>query len=118
MGDAGTPGGRFERAIHRRNALAAISAAAELQHISLARALQLVLVLRASRDEMFPRAAGRFVERWLGETRGATVDEARELSQGLVHLDGDAMCATLARVFRGRAQHELERVVTRWLTES
>ena len=46
MGESGSPYARFRRAIERRQATAALSAAAELQHVALTDALELVLLLR------------------------------------------------------------------------
>ena len=114
MGDAGTAGGRFDHAIRRRNALAALSAAAELPVLQLDRALELVLLLRETRDEKFPRAASRWLQRWVTETNGATVDDIRDLAQALVHIDDATALASLQAVFRTRGQQRLERAVQAW----
>ena len=42
----GSPYGRFRRALERREPMAALSAAAELRHVALSDALELVLLLR------------------------------------------------------------------------
>lgn len=80
----------------------------------LDRALELVLVLRAEGHERFPRAASRWIERWLTETVGVTVDEVHEVAQALVHVDEAHACATLGAIFHGRGQRNLERTVARW----
>jgi hypothetical protein len=115
MGNAGTSSGRFDRAVRSRNATAALSAAAELPTMPLHRALELVLVLRAERDERFPRAASRWIERWLLETEAATVDEVHELAQAFVHVDDGYLCARLGAIFDARAQRALKRVSDQWV---
>ena len=115
MGDAGTAGGRFDRAIRGRNALAALSAAAELPRLPLPRALELVFVLRARRNEKFPRAASKWLGRWVAECPGATVDDVREISQAFVHRDDAELGRVLARVFGQLEQRELERAAQNFI---
>jgi hypothetical protein len=60
---------RFRRALDRGNVTEALSAAAQLEHVGLADALELCLLLRDQAPERFPRATlrwhGRFCrERW------------------------------------------------------
>ena len=94
--------------------MAALSAAAELPTLPLDRALELVLVLRAGRHDRFPRAASRWIERWIAETVGVTVDEVHEVAQALVHVDDAHVCAALGAIFHERGQRSLERAVARW----
>ena len=84
----------------------------------LHRALELVLVLRSERDPRFARAASRWIERWLAETDGATVDEVQELAQALVHLDDAHVCARLGAIFDARAQRSLKRISDQWAPTS
>jgi hypothetical protein len=51
---------RFRRALDRRNVTEALSAASELQHVGLAEALELCLLLRDKAPERYPRAALRW----------------------------------------------------------
>jgi hypothetical protein len=61
----GSAYGRLRRALDRRNTLAALSAAAELPHVGLTEALELVLLLAGEDDERrFQRAAVRWASRY------------------------------------------------------
>jgi hypothetical protein len=57
---------RLRRALDHGNVTDALSAASELQHVSLAEALELCLVLRDKAPERYPRAALR----WHGDCAG------------------------------------------------
>jgi hypothetical protein len=64
----GSPYGRFRRALDRGNALQALSAAAELEHVGIVDALELVLLLAQDEDERrFHRAAVRWHARYCRE---------------------------------------------------
>jgi hypothetical protein len=58
---------RFRRALDRGNVLDALSSASELEHVGLAEALELCLLLREKEPARYTRAAlrwhGRFVEK-------------------------------------------------------
>ena len=56
--------GRFRRALDRRQPTAALSAAAELRHVTLSDALELLLLLRDSDPDRYPRAALRWHVRY------------------------------------------------------
>jgi hypothetical protein len=58
---------RFRRALDRRNATEALSAASELPHVGLAEALELCLLLRDKDPERYPRAALRWHARYCRE---------------------------------------------------
>jgi hypothetical protein len=60
MTSQGSPYVRFCRALDRGNVTAALSAAAELQHVGLTEALELCLLLRDKTPERYPRAALRW----------------------------------------------------------
>ena len=54
--------------------------------------------------------------RWLTEYAAVTVDDVRELSQALLHIDERQTVRALARVFGELEQRDLERAVTRWVS--
>ena len=51
---------RFRRALDRGNVTEALSSASELEHVGLAEALELCLLLRDKAPERYPRAALRW----------------------------------------------------------
>jgi hypothetical protein len=65
----GSPYGRFRRALDNQNAMAALSAAAELPTVGLVDALELVLLLRDKAPEKYGRAALRWHGRYCGEVK-------------------------------------------------
>jgi hypothetical protein len=67
MMSQGTPHGRFQRAIHRRNVQSAEMAAREMGGLSLADALLLCELLAATDPKRFERAALRWLKRWIDE---------------------------------------------------
>jgi hypothetical protein len=70
---------RFRRALDRGNVTEALSAASELQHVGLAEALELCLLLRDKEPARFPRAALRWHGRLCREV-------SVELGEGLAVL--------------------------------
>jgi hypothetical protein len=72
----GTTYGRFTRAIQRRNLEAAELAALELERLTLDDALQLVYLYAERRSPKYERAALRWLERWLSESRPSLRDVA------------------------------------------
>jgi hypothetical protein len=66
----GSPYQRFRRALETRNPLLVRSAAAELEHISLADALAICLVLLEHEPGLYGRAAARWTARYCLEVRG------------------------------------------------
>jgi hypothetical protein len=67
---------RFRRALDTRNATAALAAAADLEHVGLVDALELVLLLRED-GRRFERAALRWHARYIAETRDVGMAEAQ-----------------------------------------
>ena len=65
---------RFRRALDRGNVTEALSSASELEHVGLAEALELCLLL-IKQPARFERAAPRWHERYCRETRDVTFDE-------------------------------------------
>jgi hypothetical protein len=85
----GSEYGRLRRALDRRHTLAALSAAAELQHVGLREALELVLLL-AEEDDLrrFERAALRWHSRYCQQARDVTQAEAQAVLALLAMLAG------------------------------
>lgn len=108
MGDAGSASAIFDRAIRNRNAIAALSAAADLPVVGLDDALRLVLLLREKGHPSFQRAAGRWVERFAADTPGLTLDE---LGVVIDALRCEALQPRLRGVFRARELGRLEQAL-------
>jgi hypothetical protein len=64
----GSPYAHFGRALETRKLSIVLAAAAELQHVQLDDALEIVILLAAENDPRFDRAAARWVGRLLAET--------------------------------------------------
>jgi hypothetical protein len=74
---------RFRRALDRGNVTEALSAGSELQHIGLAEALELCLLLRDKAPERYPRAALRWHGRLCREV-DVSFEEAQAILAALV----------------------------------
>jgi hypothetical protein len=68
---------RFQRALDRRNVAAAEDAARELPHLSLDDALQLVRLYGERGSPKYERAALRWLERYVAESRPSLCDLAQ-----------------------------------------
>lgn len=79
---------RFRRALDRGNVTEALSAASELQHVGLAEALEVCLLLREKSPEKFPRAALRWHARFCREAR-VDFDDAQTVLAALALLAGE-----------------------------
>ena len=79
---------RFRRALDRGNLTEALSAASELQHVGLAEALELCLLLRDKAPERFSRAALRWHGRLCREV-DVSLEEAQAVLAALVLLAGE-----------------------------
>jgi hypothetical protein len=88
VGNAGSAGAQFQRAIKARKLIAAIGAAHELSWLSLGDALDLLALVAEKDERRYPRAAARWLERLLGE---------RELELGEVQLAAAALAALQGR---------------------
>jgi hypothetical protein len=98
MTSQGSAYGRFRRALDRGNLLQARSAAAELDHVGLADALELVLLLAADEDRArFERAALRWHARYCRQATDVTAAESQAVLALLAMLAGprriQASCA-------------------------
>jgi hypothetical protein len=78
----------FRRALDRGNVLEALSSASELEHVGLAEALELCLLLRDKEPARFPQAALRWHARYCREAK-ATFEEAQAVLAALVLLAGE-----------------------------
>ena len=76
---------RFRRALDRHNVTEALSAAAELQHVGLAEALELCLLFRDKALERYARAALRWHGRLCREV-DVSLEEAQAILAALVRV--------------------------------
>jgi hypothetical protein len=114
----GSPYGRFRRALDRRQPTAALSAAAELRHVALTDALELLLLLRDSHPDRYPRAALRWHARYCREIPGVTLTEAAAILTLLAALadgPGHPPARALAGLFDARELDQPARILSRWV---
>jgi hypothetical protein len=110
---------RFRRALDRGNATAALSAAAELQHVGLVEALELCLLLRDD-GARFERAIVRWQARFTAQTAGITVEEAQAVLALLAALCGPrgaSAARSLAELVDRRGLERASEVLIRWAEE-
>jgi hypothetical protein len=79
---------RFRRALDRGNVTEALSAAAELPHVSLTEALELCLLIRDKAPERYSRAALRWHGRLCREVN-VSLEEAQAILAALVLMAGE-----------------------------
>jgi hypothetical protein len=79
---------RFRRALDRGNVTEALSAASGLEHVGLAEALELCLLLRDKAPERYPRAALRWHGRLCREI-DVSLEEAQATLAALVLMAGE-----------------------------
>ena len=109
--------GRFRRALDRRQPTAALSAAAELPHVSLTDALELLLLLRDD-PRRYEAAVVRWHARFALAVRGVTLAESQSVLALLGALNGPRAaqaCAALAELLDRRG---LERAAEALVRES
>jgi hypothetical protein len=85
---------RFRRALDRENVTEALSAASELQFVSLAEALELTLLLADREPEKYERAAARWHLRFLQEVPHIEVRESLAVLVLLVAIPSNRLAAT------------------------
>ena len=102
MTSQGTAHGRFQRAIERRSLFHAELAAREMEHLNLADALALALLIAESDPDRWPRAAARWHARFVQEARGIGIDDAGLALEALRLLPGPHR-ALAAQTLRGLA---------------
>ena len=88
MTSQGSAHGRFQRAIRDRHLPRATMAARELGNVSLADALALTLLTREVGDDRWPRAAARWLGRFIVESPAMTIGEAGLAAAALQELAG------------------------------
>jgi hypothetical protein len=88
MTSQGTAHGRFQRAIRDRHLRRATMAARELGTVSLADALALTLLTAEVGDDLWPRAAGRWLGRFIVESPAITIGEAGLAAAAIQELAG------------------------------
>jgi len=79
---------RFRRALDRGNVTEALSSASELEHVGLAEALELCLLLRKKEPARYTSAALRWHARYCREV-DVTFEEAQAVLAALALLGGD-----------------------------
>jgi hypothetical protein len=101
----GSPYARLRRALDRGNVTEALSAAGELRHVSVLKALELCLLLRDKTPEKYGRAAVRWHSRCVRELPGVTIEDSQAVLAALGALggnDGQAAARALAELLNGR----------------
>src|SRR5919204_7067835 len=104
MTSQGTPHGRFARAIRARHLQQAIHAAHEVEHVTLANALELTILAAEIGDERWPKLAARWHSRFVEETPGIGAAESALVLAAAGALGGplsDLAAHTLRRALRG-----------------
>jgi hypothetical protein len=84
---------RFRRALDRGNVTEALSAASELQFVSLAEALELTLLL-AGEQGKYERAASRWHVRFLQEVPNVDLRESQAVLALLAAIPSNRLAAT------------------------
>jgi hypothetical protein len=80
--------GIFQKALQRRNVVAAVAAARELPQLSLLDALELTMLIARKDSIRYPRVAARWLQRLLDEYPDATIEEAALAASSLIALPG------------------------------
>jgi hypothetical protein len=93
---------RFRRALDRGNVTEALSAAAELQFVSLAEALELTLLLADSEAERYERAAARWHLRFAQEVPHVDLRESLAVLALLAAIPANRLAATALAELLGR----------------
>jgi hypothetical protein len=107
---------RFRRALDRGNVTQAPSAAAELQFVALAEALELTLLLADGDPKRYERAAVRWHGRFLHETKNVDFRESLAVLALLAAIPANCLAATaLAELLRRRRSCErIAGALVRW----
>jgi hypothetical protein len=111
---------RFRRALDRGNLTEALSAAAELDFVGLAEALELTLLLAEGEPERYERAAVRWHVRFLEETKNVDFRESLAVLALLVAIPANRLAAAaLAELLsRRRSCERLGEALVRWSREA
>ena len=107
---------RLRRALDRGNATEALSAAAELQFVGLAEALELTLLLADEQPEKYGRAAARWHVRFRQEV--ANVDLCEDIAVlallGAIPVNRLAAAALAELLSRRRSCERIAEALVRW----
>jgi hypothetical protein len=87
VGNAGIPHARFQHAIERGQLLFAEAAARELGSLSLAHALEFLLLLAEKEPQRFDQAAARWHARFVLESRGVGIADSQLLLGAVAGLN-------------------------------
>jgi hypothetical protein len=90
----GRPYGIFQKALQRRNVLAAVAAARELPQLNLQDALELTFLIARKGPRRHPRAAARWLQRYLEKHPEPTIEEAALAASCLAALPGGSFLQT------------------------
>jgi hypothetical protein len=110
----------FRRGLDRQNVTEALSAASELEHVSLAEALELCLLLRDKAPERYPRAALRSHGRLCREV-DVSLEEAQAILAALVLMAGERKgnaAFALADLLSRRGPGTSQRDTVAWARET
>lgn len=107
---------RFRRALDRGNVTEALSAASELQFVSLADALELTLLLADREPEKYDRAAARWHVRFLQEVPNVDLRENQAVLALLAAIPATRLAAAaLAELLsRRRSCERIAEALVRW----
>ena len=112
----GHPYAIFRRALDKGNLTSALSSATELQHVGLAEALELTLLILAKEPVRFRAAALRWHARYCGDTK-ASFEEATAVLGLLSMLDGrrgKTAARALAGLLESRTLLPASEILMRW----
>ena len=102
----GSPLTRLRRALDHESLLNALAAAAELPHVGLSEALELLVLLHAREPQRFTRAALRWHARFESEAR-VTFEESQAVLAALAAMRGPSWrlaAFALAELLSGRRE--------------
>jgi hypothetical protein len=104
---------RLRCALDRGNVVEALASAAELNHVGLVEALELVLLLCRREPKRFPRAALRWHGRYCREVRDVDLDEGQAVLAALCALRGPRKAAAARALAEMLDRRGLERASRR-----
>ena len=113
----GSPYSRFRRALDGGNATIALAAAADLEHVGLADALELLLLIHDAEPSRFERAALRWHGRYCREVTDVDLAEAQAVLACLTALCGrrpESAAHALADLVHRRDLARAGEVLNRW----
>jgi hypothetical protein len=107
---------RFRRALDRGNVTEALSAASELEFVSLGEALELTLLLAEGDLEKYNRAAVRWHARFVQETKNVDIRESQAVLALLTAIPANALAAAALAELLGRRRtcERIAEALVRW----